>query len=283
MTFPESYKPEDIKMCLRAMAELMEILGSYRDSIVVVGGWTPYFLERQRQLATCEHIGSCDIDLLIDPLVAESEEYNTILELLERASYRQRIDKKGNPIPFSFEKTFLTTEGKTHPVQLDLLTASEISATKNKRHREIQPDLRARKVLGAEIALKQYFYYELTETLQGGFETKVVIRVADPVAAIVMKGFALYNRLEGKDAYDIYTLISAFDHPKDVAHLFTDLLQDEIVLTSLKYIREKFRHENDSGPGRAARFIGYSDESERISLQTRIFIIVDTFLRELSL
>ena len=50
------------------LLEIMTILGSYREHIYLVGGWAPYFLLKlfQRPEDTFEHVGSIDIDLVID-------------------------------------------------------------------------------------------------------------------------------------------------------------------------------------------------------------------------
>ena len=38
------YSKSEVNACLSVLIELMTILGEYRDSIVLVGGWIPYFL-----------------------------------------------------------------------------------------------------------------------------------------------------------------------------------------------------------------------------------------------
>lgn len=51
------------------LLELMTILGAYRDALVLVGGWVPYFLieNHKRPGDEFEHVGSIDIDLAVDP------------------------------------------------------------------------------------------------------------------------------------------------------------------------------------------------------------------------
>lgn len=51
------------------LLELMAILGAYRDALVLVGGWAPYFLieTSKRPDDKFEHVGSIDIDLAVDP------------------------------------------------------------------------------------------------------------------------------------------------------------------------------------------------------------------------
>jgi hypothetical protein len=55
--------------------EIMTILGAYRDSLVLVGGWAPYFiLERfGGEDDDFQHVGSGDVDIALDhtsPIIA---------------------------------------------------------------------------------------------------------------------------------------------------------------------------------------------------------------------
>jgi hypothetical protein len=55
-----NYEKKEVDICLSVIVEIMTVLGEYRDSIVLVGGWVPYFLIEDKKEA---HIGSIDIDL----------------------------------------------------------------------------------------------------------------------------------------------------------------------------------------------------------------------------
>ena len=59
------------------MVELMTLLGEFREHIVLIGGWVPYFLlEEKRQ----QHTGSLDIDIALDFQEISDEAYRTILQ-----------------------------------------------------------------------------------------------------------------------------------------------------------------------------------------------------------
>jgi len=63
MVTKHDYVKSEVNACLSVPVELMTILGEFRDSIVLVGGWIPYFLlENSRN----EHVGSLDIDIALD-------------------------------------------------------------------------------------------------------------------------------------------------------------------------------------------------------------------------
>lgn len=84
------------------LLELMMVLGSYRDGLVLVGGWVPYLLlkEYQNPEVSFQHLGSWDIDLAVNPAIVDEKKYATILELLQARGYRA---KEGTT--FSFVKT----------------------------------------------------------------------------------------------------------------------------------------------------------------------------------
>ena len=51
---------------LSALLELAVTLRSYQDSLVLVGGWVPYFLIEEFGRGNFTHVGSIDIDLAVD-------------------------------------------------------------------------------------------------------------------------------------------------------------------------------------------------------------------------
>lgn len=82
------YGKSEVNACLSVLVELlMTILGEYRDSIVLVGGWIPYFLlENSRN----EHVGSLDIDIALDFHKISNNSYRTILQMLKKRLSKRR-------------------------------------------------------------------------------------------------------------------------------------------------------------------------------------------------
>ena len=127
------------------------------------------------------HIGSVDIDLVIDPELIKTGVYETIVGIIEKNGYNQRKDKDGNIIEFSFERDI---EGKK--INVDFLSTGYPEKTK-KRHRIVQPDLKARILLGAKITLKHNYKQILEGTLPNKADVKVEIRIADIVGSLTTK------------------------------------------------------------------------------------------------
>jgi len=59
MVTRSDYPKNEVEACLSVLVEFMTLLGEFKDSIVLVGGWVPYFLIEERKQ---EHTGSLDID-----------------------------------------------------------------------------------------------------------------------------------------------------------------------------------------------------------------------------
>lgn len=73
------YQKEEVAICLSVLLELMTILGTFRENIVLIGGWTPWFLVPEKRN---EHTGSLDIDIALDFKHIDSAAYKSILQLL---------------------------------------------------------------------------------------------------------------------------------------------------------------------------------------------------------
>jgi hypothetical protein len=58
-----NYKKKEVDICLSVIVEIMTILGSYKNNIILIGGWVPYFILDKKGK---DHIGSIDIDLALD-------------------------------------------------------------------------------------------------------------------------------------------------------------------------------------------------------------------------
>jgi len=89
MVVRDDYSKKEVDGCLSVLVELMTILGEFRDNMVLVGGWIPYFLmEKNRH----EHVGSLDIDIALDFQKISDDTYKTILQLLKSRGYVELVN-----------------------------------------------------------------------------------------------------------------------------------------------------------------------------------------------
>jgi hypothetical protein len=62
--FRDDYSPREVEAAKRVMTEIWQVLGEYRDAMVLVGGWIPGLLIAD---GSTLHTGSLDVDVLLDP------------------------------------------------------------------------------------------------------------------------------------------------------------------------------------------------------------------------
>lgn len=278
--YSSDYNLDVTRISFSYLLELVAALREYHDSLVLIGGWVPFFiLEHFKKPAiNFTHIGSIDIDLAVNPKLFDEgiDKYRTVIEHIEKLGYALRKDKLNNIIPSSFVKP--TKEGVD--IQVDFLTSFFEKHPKSRRHLKIQPDLMARRTKGCETAFIHNWECPLVGTLPGDGEIKLKIKVADVVSGIVMKGQALGERLDGKDPYDIYVVIAYYKNgPSSVANEFKPYIKVPIVVNSLKIIDENFEKQNSNGPARVGYFLYPNDTAMREKAVTDSYMTVREFLK----
>ena len=83
----EDYPPRDVEAARRVMTELWQILGEYRDAMVLIGGWVPDLLLPK---AIPPHTGSLDVDVLLDPgPLRDQDRYAELVLLLKGRGYEE--------------------------------------------------------------------------------------------------------------------------------------------------------------------------------------------------
>lgn len=259
---------------LSHLLELMIALGSYREGLVLVGGWVPYLLlkEYQNKAVKFQHVGSVDIDIAVNPKIVDEKKYTTMLELLQQRGYRA---KEGTT--FSFVKTVVTNKGEEQ-IQIDFLGPEYGGTKKGHRHQVVQDDFLLRKAHGADIVFNQTLDITLEGRLPSGGEGKTTIKVANIVGSLTMKGIVMGSRYKEKDAYDITSLILYYKKgPFSVADEVRPFIEHGLVKEALNAIRDKFRSQEAEGPTWFADFqeaIG----DVREQLKTQAYLQVQRFL-----
>ncbi len=73
------YADRQVDAARRVLADVGQVLASFHDAIVVVGGWGPDLLLPHAQPG---HVGSIDVDLALDARKLEGGRYAELLKLL---------------------------------------------------------------------------------------------------------------------------------------------------------------------------------------------------------
>ncbi len=279
------YSKEVTAASKSVLLEVMTAVGEYGPAIVLIGGWTPYYLLHSRLAfdgteplefgaGKFRHVGSIDIDLAVDPTKITGEEYSTIIKLFEKRGYSP--DKV---IKFRWNRAIPGIDG---PIGVDFLTTKPpLGQGRAPRHREVQADLPARATDHLEMAFRWNEPFILEGELpEKGGRTRVEIKIASLPAIVGLKGLALGNRYKEKDAYDIYALCRHYR--AEVAET-TEILKPHAGLRGLKEglgcIRAKFATGKDVGPAWVAKFFDAASDSDSDRIMRDSFFTMDRVLK----
>ena len=274
MVTQKDYGPAEVEAARTVMLELVGVLGEYRDSIVVVGGWVPALLIPQTKRP---HVGSIDVDLALDHRGLKEPGYRTICQLLESRQYRQ--DPKQ---PFIFWRTVRIGELDIN-VEVDLL-AGEYEGTGKSHRTQVVQDVRARKARGCEVAFQLTEEILIEGSLPGGIKDSARVRIASIVPFLAMKGTALADRQKEKDAWDIYYCVRFY--PGGVENLIEVCrphINNHLVREGFDHIAAKFASPDHTGPTFVADFEEISDREARGLLKRDAYERVQSLLKGLGL
>ena len=255
---------EEIEACVIVMRELFLYLKPYRNQIVLIGGWVPYFLlEKYKYPGEYDqHVGSLDIDVALDASSIPQTAYKSILEILRERGFYHKRDSQGRDIPASFLKKIVFENGKEIEVRIDFLAPEYGGTSKKKRHQIIQ-EMLARKGRGTDIVFSHTDIIHLSGPISSGADIELDIRVADVTACFVMKGIALGERTNEKDAYDLYMLARYYkEGPTSVLSELRKLKNHGLMKEALRNIEEHFKDIKSLGPVSVVTFMGITDEGE---------------------
>ena len=173
MTAPDvagDYRERDVQAVYRVLIELGQVLGAWRDKFVVVGGAVPWLLLPE---ANPSHIGTLDIDLALDPLSLEDEEYARLLETLEHSGYERNIEGLK---PFQLRRWVRLDAGAPIAVLVDFLVPRGSKFESNDP--TLVPGFRVISADGAGIAITHSTRQHLDGKMVDGRENSVDLLVA---------------------------------------------------------------------------------------------------------
>lgn len=219
------------------LIEVANVLGEFREHLVVIGGWVPELLYPNRG-----HIGSLDVDFAVEIAATSPDVYNTLLQRMTDAGYTHHIR------PTRFTKVI---EGISQPVKVDFISGEYQTGTKTK---SVQVnELQISSLRGTDLAFLAFDELTLTGRMPNGAENMVHVRVVRPEAFILIKAIALAQRTKDKDAYDIAFVLENFQPNLAVlAERMQSLLTNGLAQEAMQFLREKFATIDSVGPVWAA-------------------------------
>ena len=235
----------------RVLVELVNLFNEYRDDIRIVGGWVPDLMFPDEG-----HVGSVDVDILINHIKLKDSGYLTMSKILLRNGYKEHPEKY-----FSIIKQ-VQIDGINYDVDVDVLAGMYGGTQKKKRSQHVQ-GVKALKATGGNFAFEfepQTIRVEAERT--DGAVDVARVNVIAVVPYFVMKTAAM-GRGKAKDAYDLYFLVKHYHDGLDgLARLFEDYRESGIILEMKEKLSEKFASPEHAGPADVAAFLDLVDEEE---------------------
>lgn len=234
------------------LIESMQVLGAFRDKIVIVGGSVPDLLYPNRN-----HAGTLDVDLAVSPEALGSGAYKSILKRLTDAGYTHQIG------PTRFLKSI---EGVEDPVKLDLICGEY--QTKGKVPTIQIDELQISTLRGLDLAFDICREIEISGQMPDGTLNKVRAKIVEPEAFILVKAFALDERKKSKDAYDVVFVLRNYEpNVEALAERVQSLLENGLAKQGYGILKSKFESIESIGPSWAAEV--YAENGEDLAQAQR--------------
>jgi hypothetical protein len=268
--FAGDYSARQTEAARRALVDVGQVLASFHDCVVVVGGWVPELL---LPLSDEPHVKSIDVDLALDAAKLTDGRYAELLSLL--------VDtRRYYPSEKSFQLyTLVDLEDGLGSVRVDV----DFLAPKEFRLRSG----RKKKMEGFRVQLADgcsaAFRAPETITIDGrtvqGARIEVDLRVAALPDYLVMKCYALRGRDKPKDAYDIcYCLDYVGDGGAGIASVWREQAEDDQIITAREILRRMFESANHFGPRQFVEFRQPINPEARDIHAQRAYQLVQRFL-----
>jgi hypothetical protein len=155
--------------------------------------------------------------------------------------------------------------GREILVEVDFLSGEYGGTGKRHRTQRIQ-DLQARKAKGCDLAFHRWSIEQIAGKMPDGSWNQVSMKVAGVVPFLIMKGFALADRMKEKDAYDVYFVVRHY--PGGVEALlqeFASLRENHLVRQGLEKLWEKFQRLDAPGPFWVVNFLELEGEDREFT------------------
>lgn len=235
----------------RILVELVNIFGEYEEDIRIVGGWVPDLMFPGEG-----HIGSVDMDVLVNHLTLKDEGYQNMSKILWKNGYREHPEKY-----FSFIKS-VEIEDIFYDVEVDILAGIYGGTQEKKRSQHVQ-GMKALKATGGNFAFEYPSQKIPLEAKRPDGAVDVAnVSVIAVVPYLIMKTAAM-GRGKAKDAYDIYFLIRHYrGGVKELAKEFQSNADNKLVQEMKEKLAGKFASPDHVGPKDIVDFLGLADEDE---------------------
>jgi len=267
----DEYSDRQVEAAHRVLVDVGQVLASFVDCLVVIGGWIPDLLIPD---AKEPHMGSIDVDLALDATKLNEGRYAELLKLLLDTK-RYKTGAKDFQLVVEVD-----LEDGEEPVQVEVefLAPKEVKLRKNKP--KLLADFRVLQADGCGVA----FRAPVEQTLSGrnvrGAKNAVRLRIASMADFLVMKAYAIHGREKPKDSYDLCYCLEYF--PGGIEQLAADWKKragEKDVIRAIEILLEKFAATDAFGPQQVVEFHNSPAEDEQERQARRAYELVQKFLR----
>jgi hypothetical protein len=274
--------------CETALRTILSHIGPWGNQMVLIGGLTPRYLIPEPPADVQPHAGTTDLDVVLTLTLSTTDEapYRTLQQNLTAANFTpSRDEETGDTLSYAWERRIDDVV-----VKIEFFCPVEEGASAGRIRRNPGPPkagskLGAIRTQGAELASQDAITVTLEgDTLDHGGTLVVNLRVANILPFLVLKAFALRDRVKNKDGYDVVWILNAF--PNGPAGAAAACQRSPVsghpdVLEAINVLRERFSSADAAGSARYANyFLGDVDDPEaRARLRMDAHGTVQEFLR----
>lgn len=263
------YRPEDVDLVLSLYLTVARVLGDYAEDLVVIGGLVPYLLIPQETLEAADrHVGTGDLDLVLEVTLLKEERYKEIAVLLRGSGFAP--EKKADTGAQRLQRW--VAPGTAGKGIIEFLIPPLDNKARPGTIQHLSGDFGAIILHAGELAFLDRISREVSGTnLQGAKDTRAMW-VCGPAAFLVLKAFAHRRRNEPKDAYDIDYLVAGYPgQPASILDRFDLLRGRPGVSEAMELLRNAFHGIDSTGPVDVASFLETTgDENFRRDVAGRL-------------
>jgi hypothetical protein len=264
------YTGRQVEAARRALVDVGQVLASFGDAIVVVGGWVPDLLLPD---AKPQHVGSIDVDLALDAGKLEDGRYAELLKLLLDTGRYEKGDKEFQLV------TSVDLQDNEAPVRVEIEFLASADVKLKKNHPKLVEGFRVLQFPAFAAAFESPESITISGLMISGAPNTVHLRVASLTDFLIMKAHAIGGRDKPKDVYDLCFCLDVF--PDAIAVVAKDwkVRRDHpLVAMAIDILGQKFKTVDHYGPQQLPIFHDSTDEEERAMHSRRAFELVQKLL-----
>jgi len=268
--FQSDYTARQTTAAHRVLVDVGQELASFRECVVVVGGWVPDLL---LPASAEEHVGSIDVDLALDADKLSDGRYAELLKLLLETRRYYQGEK-----PFQLY-TLVRLADNHEPIRVDVDFLAPKEVELRSRRPKLIPGFRIQKADGCAAAFRAPKVVFVEGQMVSGATNRVELYVASLPDFLVMKSYALRGHDKPKDAYDIcFCLDHSAQNTAAMTESWKSLRNEPDVKEATAILKEKFTTPESFDPQQVSAFYQSANPEERAIQAQRSYQLVQQFL-----